>query len=703
MTSGGPADGATPAGARRRWAPAALSRFQILLVVCLLLATAGAAFAALDAGRDEAKNREKEHVELVRSALAQQVTQAHDALQGVRGLFAADADVTQAAFVRFAGLALNRGGLQALFAAEPVRDADRAAFERRTGSEIKSIALLPSPSLTTSRRRPLYYPATLLAPDAELLGALVNLDLSVIPGVLDAFTSARDSGRIVAARPFALRDESPALFLIGAHYRPGAPLATAAQRRAALSGYAGAFFRAAGFAQAALEVLPPGARLQIFDGDRQVVGASGEIHGSEGTVDVGGRPWRIVLDAPGSPALALPATILGGGVLLSALVALFFTLGNRRERDLAEAEQRLIREAGVRSALLDAVPDGIMLVSPEGEVLVANPALERMARRVTGSDLARDARGRLAIGPEFVVDGERWLALQRALEDDPGVTREDEFELRTGQILRQFSAPVRMEADGPVTARIVVTRDVTVERRMDRMKDEFVATASHELRTPLTSIIGYLEALREGDAGDLAPEQERFLEVIARNGDRLRHLVDDLLDVARADAGLALAMSEVDLGEVLAEASQAARPAAVERGIELSVVAESGAVVTGDRRRLGQVVDNLVSNALKFTPPGGLVSVTVEADGDEVTCEVADTGVGIPAAEQERLFERFYRGSHASSDAVQGSGLGLAIVKMIVESHGGRIELSSEEGRGTRVRITLPAAVPAPAGSSAGS
>jgi signal transduction histidine kinase len=248
-----------------------------------------------------------------------------------------------------------------------------------------------------------------------------------------------------------------------------------------------------------------------------------------------------------------------------------------------------------------------------------------------------------------------------------------------------------------------VVRDVTVERRMDRMKDEFIATASHELRTPLTSILGYLEALREGDAGELAPEQERFLEVIARNGDRLRHLVDDLLDVARADAGrLALAMAEVDLSEVVAEASEAARPVAVERGIDLSVAAPPGALVVGDRRRLGQVVDNLVSNALKFTPPGGSVSVTVVADGDAMACEVSDTGVGIPEAEQERLFERFYRGSRASADAVQGTGLGLAIAKMIVESHGGRIALTSEEGRGTRVRITLPAAVPVPEGSPAG-
>jgi signal transduction histidine kinase len=520
--------------------------------------------------------------------------------------------------------------------------------------------------------------------------------------VVDALASARDSGRIVAARPFALGEESPALFLVGAHYRTAAPLRTVAERRAALSGYAGAFFRAAGFVQPALEVLPAGAAVAIFDGERQIFGADAMAGGVEGAIDMGGRTWRLVLRVPGSPALAMPITIAGGGALLTALVALFFALGNRRERDLAEAEGRLLREAGVRDALLDAVPDGIMLVTPAGEVLVANPALERLAQRATGAALGRTLAERIAAAGDVMVDRDRYLEAQRALAADPSLVREDEFELRTGQTLRQFSAPVVLEEGGPVAARVVVTRDVTVERRMDRMKDEFIATASHELRTPLTSILGYVEALREGDAGALAPEQERFLEVIARNSHRLRHLVDDLLDVARADAGrLALSMARVDLGEVVTEASQAARPVAAERGITLSVEAPAGAVVSGDRTRLGQVVDNLVSNALKFTPPGGVVSVAVARERDEVACEVADTGVGIPAAELDRLFERFYRGSRASVDAVQGSGLGLAIAKTIVDAHGGRIALESEEGLGTCVRLTLPAAVPAPAGSPA--
>jgi signal transduction histidine kinase len=689
-----------PAEAPRAGRVGRLSGFQVLLIACLLVASAAAALAAYAVSHDQADARRAERVGRAQAALGQQVEQAQGALLGVRGLFAADSGVTQDEFARFAEPTIGRGGLQALFASEPVLAAERAAFEQRTGTRIKTVQLFPRPSLRDAGPRDVYHPATLIAPQSDTVGALVNLDLGAIPGVVDAFAAARDAGRIVAARPFALGEASPALFLVGARYLAGAPVATVEQRRAALVGYTGAFYRAAGFARAALGTLPPGASLQIFDGERQIFGPSGTLPDAAGaTVDVGGRPWRLRLDVASTPALALPATLLGGGMLLTLLVGLFLATGNRRERDLAEAEAKLRRQASVTSALLDAAPDGIMLVDLNGMVLVQNPAMGRLVEDVHGAPVEGSFEAQAeAVATQFA-DPEAFLAVQRSLLADPALVREDEYETAGGQILRQFSAPVRMTpGDGPIAARIVVVRDVTVERRMDRMKDEFIALASHELRTPLTSIIGYLEALREGDAGELLPEQERFLEVIARNGQRLRHLVDDLLDVARADAGkLDLDLAEVDLGTVVREAAQAARPAAEEKGIALDAEAAAAALVSGDRTRLAQVVDNLVSNALKFTPPGGTVTVRAVSCGGEVVCEVADTGVGIPAAEQGRLFERFYRASRSDSDAVQGTGLGLAISKMIVEAHGGRIELESEAGLGTRVRVALPAVAPAPA------
>lgn len=228
-------------------------------------------------------------------------------------------------------------------------------------------------------------------------------------------------------------------------------------------------------------------------------------------------------------------------------------------------------------------------------------------------------------------------------------------------------------------------------RELDRLKDEFIALISHELRTPLTSILGYLELLLDAEAGPITEEQEHFLRIIARNSDRLRRLVGDLLLVAQIEAGrLSLDQAEVDLARLAVECVEAAVPAAEERGISLQVSAESTPNVWADRSRLAQLLDNLLSNAIKFTPGGGRVGVALATRGDSARLEVSDTGTGIPEAERDRIFERFFRTEGATRSAVQGTGLGLAITKAIVEGHGGRIGLESREGVGTTFWVELP-------------
>ncbi|HEY7631769.1 MAG TPA: PAS domain S-box protein [Thermoleophilaceae bacterium] len=224
----------------------------------------------------------------------------------------------------------------------------------------------------------------------------------------------------------------------------------------------------------------------------------------------------------------------------------------------------------------------------------------------------------------------------------------------------------------------------------DRMKDEFLALVSHELRTPLTSIVGYLELLDE-DGDEVSTEQgRRFLEVIGRNAIRLQRLVDDVLFAARAEAGrLSLAEREVNLSAVAGESVAAARPRADESEVELALDADETPEVAGDPDRLGQAIDNLISNALKFTPPGGRVDVTLRNLGDRARIEVRDTGLGMSEEDLGRVFDRFFR-SAATRDHVPGVGLGLTIVKTIVEGHGGTIEVSSTEGVGTTFGIELP-------------
>ena len=230
-------------------------------------------------------------------------------------------------------------------------------------------------------------------------------------------------------------------------------------------------------------------------------------------------------------------------------------------------------------------------------------------------------------------------------------------------------------------------------RELDHLKDNLISVVSHELRTPLTSIRGYLELLDQ-EREQLTERQRHFLGVVGRNADRLLNIVVDLLFVAQAQAGhMTLAQRPLDLSELANEAVEAALPAASERQITITVIPCSGAIVKGDRQRLEQVLDNILSNALKFTPPKGLVQVGLSASEDDVVLEVADTGIGIPTSAQRELFTRFFRTDAAIAAAIQGTGLGLSIVKAIVDGHGGHVEVESAEGEGATFRVTLPRVV----------
>jgi PAS domain S-box-containing protein len=229
-------------------------------------------------------------------------------------------------------------------------------------------------------------------------------------------------------------------------------------------------------------------------------------------------------------------------------------------------------------------------------------------------------------------------------------------------------------------------------RELDRLKDEFLALVSHELRTPLTSIRGYTELLLDGEAGELTEDQLQFLGVVERNTNRLLHLVGDLLFLAQVEAGkLTLELGPLDLAAVAAESVETARPQAEAKGITLTLATGPVRPISGDYARIAQLLDNLVSNAIKFTGEGGRVDVRVHQERERVVVEVRDSGIGIPVDEQPFLFQRFYRTSTATEQAIQGTGLGLAISKAIVDAHAGRIAVASDEGAGTTFRVELPA------------
>lgn len=252
----------------------------------------------------------------------------------------------------------------------------------------------------------------------------------------------------------------------------------------------------------------------------------------------------------------------------------------------------------------------------------------------------------------------------------------------------------RVETENRLVESLETERQA-VERlqEIDRAKDAFVSSVSHELRTPITSILGYVEMLEEGAYGGLAPEQLDAVHRVATNSTRLLSLIDDLLTLSRIqDGGLGMISRVVDLREVVAAGCGVVAPALERSGVVLDVELPGDPVpFLGDRDMLERVVINLAGNAVKFTPDGGRVDVSLATEGPDVVITVADTGIGIPAHEQELLFSRFFRSSLAQERAIPGSGLGLSIALAIVEQHGGRVDLESEPGVGTTFRVLLPA------------
>ena len=229
----------------------------------------------------------------------------------------------------------------------------------------------------------------------------------------------------------------------------------------------------------------------------------------------------------------------------------------------------------------------------------------------------------------------------------------------------------------------------------DRMKDEFIGMISHDLRTPLVSATGFLELLADGDAGALNDEQMRYVGFVQRASDRLLRQIEDLLVATSLQAGrFALAREEISLADIAEEAVEGQRAMAAAKGVELRLALDQAPRVHADPLRIAQVVDNLLSNAIKFTPKGGSVEVRLLPgdDGRSSVLEVADSGIGIPDAEQAALFERFFRTSDAVERRIPGTGLGLYICKSLVEAHGGQIRLRSAAGEGTTFTVALPAA-----------
>jgi signal transduction histidine kinase len=386
----------------------------------------------------------------------------------------------------------------------------------------------------------------------------------------------------------------------------------------------------------------------------------------------------------------LVAMLATGGsdpVTLAPLVAVGVAAGLSSRRISSDALE-LQETTALRKALLDSTVDGICLTDPAGRLVLANAPLQRFALELGLQPFDTVTESLLALA-ERTTEPARFRERMNALAHDEAPS-EDEFELAdSGRVFRGYTAPVA-RPDGTVVARIWTLRDVTADRQLERLRDAFVAAVSHELRTPLTSISGFLELL--GDEEDsLGLSGRTYLTAARRGTARLQRIVEDLLLVGQIEAKLLeLETEPVDLTELAALAVEAARAAADEKRVAVTLAAAGPLPLEADPARLGQVLDNLLSNAIKFTPAGGAVGVSVSGGGGRRRIEVTDNGIGVPQAELGQIFSRFYRASTATRREIPGTGLGLVIARAIVEGHRGTISLDSREGEGTSVTVALP-------------
>ncbi|HEY6605910.1 MAG TPA: ATP-binding protein, partial [Gaiellaceae bacterium] len=348
----------------------------------------------------------------------------------------------------------------------------------------------------------------------------------------------------------------------------------------------------------------------------------------------------------------------------------------------AELYSRVSLEKERSVAILANIADGIVTLDRDGNVVLWNAAAEA----ITGVP-QEEAIGRTTV-----------QVLQRTFEseEDDARPRQRLVSILRGseEVWLSLSEAVMRDPLGAVSGRIFAFRDISADRMVEQVKSDFVAAVSHELRTPLTSIYGFAETLLRQDVPFGEEERRTFLGYIASESERLTQIVDQLLNVARLDAGdLHVALGRIDVGSVVSELVGTTQESGALNAHRFEVdLPKEPLLAEADLDKFRQVFNILVENALQYSPHGGRVIVGARKNADRVEVRVVDEGIGIPASEHERIFRKFYRAESAARDGAAGTGLGLFIAKELVTAMGGRIWVDSTEGHGSSFAFELPAA-----------
>lgn len=361
---------------------------------------------------------------------------------------------------------------------------------------------------------------------------------------------------------------------------------------------------------------------------------------------------------------------------IEKLARMFNYMADELEDKVTEISQ----EKNRIEAILESMVDGVIAVDKDGEITLINPAASRIfnieAEKIEGKDLLTT-----------LFSHRIEMYLQRAFDTKKSIKREIKYKNPEQKIIQATFIPLLDEED-KITGGVIVLTDITELRKLETVRNDFVANVSHELRTPLTSIVGYLDTLLESDVED--PEiRNKFLKIIKEEADRLSILIKDLLNLSEIESHT-FDLKPGSFKNVLNKVIKLMEKNAEKKEIELQFeIADDLSPVYMVREQIKQVLINLFDNAIKYTPRAGKIKITVRQIDDKVYFSIKDNGMGIPQADQERIFERFYRVDKARSRAFGGTGIGLSIVRNIIKQHGSEIQVKSREGEGSEFYFYL--------------
>lgn len=357
---------------------------------------------------------------------------------------------------------------------------------------------------------------------------------------------------------------------------------------------------------------------------------------------------------------------------------------NHMSNEIKNKVGKILHEEAKMEAVVSSMFEGVMLINEKGQILMMNPSLRKLFLIDSPPEGKRPIEvlrnNKIQDITDSIIKTRQRLAAEVNL---PGLPEEKAILINGAPIIK----------DEQMQGAILVFHDITELRRLERVRQDFVANVSHELRTPLSNIKGYAETLLHGALKDEKNSRE-FTEVIYRESDRLAKIIDDLLDIARIESGkMHMVFLPIDAGPLVKKVYEVLKKSAIDKsiGIELAIPDDLPKILA-DEGRLAQVLINMLDNAIKYTLEHGSVKITVSMAGNFVQFNITDTGVGIPEKDVPRIFERFYRVDKARSRELGGTGLGLSIVKHLVQAHGGEVWVKSMLGKGSTFSFTIPIA-----------